>query len=62
MWGFPLVHLAKPASLGDSNMLLLSHLSETGKERGSTKEYFWGESLFPNSFSLYIEPQEPHEF
>lgn len=30
--------------------------------RRSNKGIFWEGSLFPNSSSLYIEPQAPHEF
>lgn len=53
MWGFPLAHLVKPSSLGDSNILPLSHLSETGKERGPTKEYS-GKKVYSLIVPVYI--------
>jgi hypothetical protein len=53
MWGFPFAHLAKPSSLGDSSILPLSHLSETEKERGPTKEYS-GKEIYSLIVAVYI--------
>ena len=39
MWGFPLALLIELSSVGDSSTLPLSHLGDTRKERGPTKEY-----------------------
>lgn len=61
MWGFSLALLIRLSSVGDSYILPLSHLGDT-KGKRSNKGIFWEESLFPNGSSLYIVPQEPHEF
>lgn len=53
MWGFPLLHLVKPSSLGDSNMVPLFHLGATGKERGPTKEYS-GKKVYSLMVLVYI--------
>lgn len=53
MWVSAHLHLVKPCSLGDGHFLPLSHLGETGKERGPTWEYS-GQKVYSLIVPVYI--------
>ena len=53
MWGFSLALLIRLSSVGDSYILPLSHLGDTTKERGPTKEYS-GKKVYSLIVPVYI--------
>ena len=54
MWGFPLALLIRLSSVRDSYIVPLSHLGDTRKERGPTKEYS-GKKVYSLIVPVYIQ-------